>query len=421
MGQNEWSFKKFGECAELIKEVVNPKDCNSVPYIGLEHIREGSLNLIGIGNSNDVISNKFKFKEGDILFGKLRPYFRKIILAPFSGICSTDIWVIRAKKNIDQKFLFYLMASPRFIEAATRASEGTKMPRAKWEFLARLEYLLPNYIEQEKIGLTLNTLDKKIDINNNINYTLKRIVQTLFKSWFLDFEFSSKNNKSYKSGSGEMINSKIGKIPKDWKVVMLRDFIKLERGLSYKGSGLSQTGTPMINLGSISADNGLIYRGLKYYSGKYVNRNLVKAGDLVIANTDMTQNREVLGSVILVPFNLASDKILFTHHIYAVRNESLLSNNFIYCLLQSDRYRNRVAGFATGTTVLDLPQDAILDLEFAIPSSNQLLERFDALINKMLIKIENNVTENICIADIRDLLILELIFGKLKIPLKVSK
>ena len=78
-----WDNKFFGECAELIKDIVQPSNALGSPYIGLEHISQGQLSLLGFGKSDDVISAKSRFRKGDILFGKLRPYFRKVIIAPF--------------------------------------------------------------------------------------------------------------------------------------------------------------------------------------------------------------------------------------------------------------------------------------------------------------------------------------------------
>ncbi len=139
----EWRNERFGQMAELVQDTVHPSDVIGIPYIGLEHIGEGTLQLLGAGLAEDATSIKSQFKAGDILFGKLRPYFRKVIRAPFDGICSTDIWVVRPKAGVDSGFLFYLMASDIFIEPLVRASEGTKMPRAKWDFAISLEFPLP--------------------------------------------------------------------------------------------------------------------------------------------------------------------------------------------------------------------------------------------------------------------------------------
>ena len=95
---------KLKEFAELVIQPYQPSSGENLNYIGLELIEQQTLRLSGIGNSSDVISQKHKFKAGDILFGKLRPYFRKVVRPSFDGVCSTDIWVVRAKPGFDQKF-----------------------------------------------------------------------------------------------------------------------------------------------------------------------------------------------------------------------------------------------------------------------------------------------------------------------------
>ena len=180
-----WINKRFGDCAELIRSSVKPEEATGKSYIGLEHISQGQLSLIGFGKSDCVISQKFLFKKGDILFGKLRPYFRKVIIAPFDGVCSTDIWVVRAKQEIDQRFLFYWMASSDFVESASMASEGTKMPRAQWEFVSRLEKEIPGLSEQRAIAEVLSSLDDKIELNRRMNVTIEELAKTLFNHWFI--------------------------------------------------------------------------------------------------------------------------------------------------------------------------------------------------------------------------------------------
>src|SRR5690606_24389645 len=126
-----WKTYSLGEIAEIRKEQVLPNG-KEQPYIGLEHIEQQSLRLNGIGSSKDVISNKFKFYSGDILYGKLRPYFRKVYHPKFEGVCSTDIYVIKNKGNVDQGFLYYLIATEEFTNIANSGSSETRMPRADW-------------------------------------------------------------------------------------------------------------------------------------------------------------------------------------------------------------------------------------------------------------------------------------------------
>ena len=178
--------KLFLHYAELIKEPVIPPLKYLIPYVGLEHIEQNTLRFSSIGKSSDAVSTKFKFKNNDILFGKLRPYFRKVVKPNFGGICSTDIFVVRSKEGTSQSFLYYLMASQKFVDYASRGSEGTRMPRVKWEFLEKYEQEIPSIIKQEKIAKILSDLDSKIKINHKMNKVLERMAQAVFKSWFVD-------------------------------------------------------------------------------------------------------------------------------------------------------------------------------------------------------------------------------------------
>ena len=272
----EWYERQFGDCAVLVRETVSPGESAGVPYIGLEHIAEGGLSLLGYGTADDVTSIKSRFRAGDVLFGKLRPYFRKVIRAPFDGVCSTDIWVVRPRDDMDAGFLFYWMASRDFVDASMRGSEGTKMPRAKWDFVARISQVVPPLPEQRDIAHILGTLDDKIELNRRLNETLEAIARALFKSWFVDFDPVRRNmarngrgqpssgasrhplpkvegseHRPPTSGGGaggegcieeldalfpdSFEDSELGEIPKGWKATRWGALVSLEYGKSLGG------------------------------------------------------------------------------------------------------------------------------------------------------------------------------------------
>src|SRR5690625_4893728 len=106
---------KLEDVVELKQEKATLTETDKLKYIGLEHIDKKTLDINGYGYSKDVISDKYIFKKGDILVGSLRPYFHKVILAPFNGVCSTEIWVLRPKKEFESNQLFPVLASKRFI------------------------------------------------------------------------------------------------------------------------------------------------------------------------------------------------------------------------------------------------------------------------------------------------------------------
>ena len=183
---NEWPTVSLGSCASLVGDKVTPTNCGDLPYIGLEHIGQGTLSLLGTGKARDVESTKTAFRSGDVLFGKLRPYFRKVVRARFDGICSTDIWVVRPRQGVEAGYLFYLLASVPFVEFANLGAEGTRMPRAKWEHVRGFPVCLPPISEQHAIARILGAFDDKIELNRRMGETLEEAVRALFKSWFVD-------------------------------------------------------------------------------------------------------------------------------------------------------------------------------------------------------------------------------------------
>lgn len=105
-------------------------------YVGLEHVDRRCLTLWQGGVGSDATSNKSRFQKGDLLFGKLRPYFHKVVVAPCDGICSTDILVIRSKADNERAFTHLTLFQDDVIQFVSDASGGTRMPRTNWETLA---------------------------------------------------------------------------------------------------------------------------------------------------------------------------------------------------------------------------------------------------------------------------------------------
>jgi type I restriction enzyme, S subunit len=103
--EGEWENSKFGEIATNKSGKFNPaKENNFIKCIELEHLGTENGQLLGFIDGNNSGSIKNKFNEGDVLFGKLRPYLKKYLQAPFEGVCSSEIWVLKGIK-ITNSFL----------------------------------------------------------------------------------------------------------------------------------------------------------------------------------------------------------------------------------------------------------------------------------------------------------------------------
>jgi len=133
-----WSFGSLGDIAHERREAVDPGEIEqTTPYIGLEHMPRRSIAITEWEHADKVTSGKVRFHAGDILFGKLRPYFHKVGIAPLDGVCSTDIVVIEPKAPTWFGLVIAHSSSDDFVAHTNACSTGTKMPRTNWRDMAR--------------------------------------------------------------------------------------------------------------------------------------------------------------------------------------------------------------------------------------------------------------------------------------------
>jgi len=178
--QDDWVEGTLSSIASNVRENVTKQNIPSEAlYVGLEHIDRRNIALLKNGNGSDVDSNKSKFSTGDILFGKLRPYFHKVCTAPFDGICSTDILVIRPKNHNLQCFCLFAFFQDEVIEFANIASGGTRMPRIDWTSLANYPISLPPDDKLNDFEKIVSIQVRRINLNVHKIKNLENLRDTL--------------------------------------------------------------------------------------------------------------------------------------------------------------------------------------------------------------------------------------------------
>lgn len=192
----EWEEKRLEEIFEISKTKYNPlKETKEYPCIELESLSQETGKILKTFNSLEQKSIKNKFLKNEVLFGKLRPYLKKYWYSNFEGVCSSEIWVLNSKNNIN-KFIYYFIQGENFISLANTTS-GTKMPRADWSLMKNEIFSIPNIQEQEKIADFLYSVDKKISITEEkldlFKEYKKGIMQKIFNQE-LRFKDSEGNN-----------------------------------------------------------------------------------------------------------------------------------------------------------------------------------------------------------------------------------
>ena len=139
-----WEVASLGDVAALRRRGIDPASvAGDTPYIGLADMPRGSIALTDWGGAGSVFSRKSAFEAGDILFGKLRPYFHKVGIAPVNGLCSTDIVVLGARKPKWSAFVLACVSSSAFVAHTSQTATGTKMPRTSWKAMNRYELCRP--------------------------------------------------------------------------------------------------------------------------------------------------------------------------------------------------------------------------------------------------------------------------------------
>ena len=216
---------------------ANNRTSNVTHYISTENMLP---NKGGVCEAANVPSGAvIEYKVGDILISNIRPYFQKIWRADRNGGCSADVLCIRAKENVDSKYLYYLLSQQAFFDYVMSGAKGCKMPRGDKKQIMQWPVTLPPLEEQRRIAGILGSLDDKIELNRRINANLEAQAQALFRSWFVDFE---------PFRDGPFVDSELGKIPQGWKVGTLSEIGDVIGG-----------GTPSKIVSEYYTDNGIAW------------------------------------------------------------------------------------------------------------------------------------------------------------------
>ncbi len=156
-----WEVVQLKEIATLRRENVKPEDNQNLNFVGLEHIDSGESILKRAGDASAMRSAKNHFYPDDVLYGKLRAYLDKAVIAEIEGICSTDILVFTPNSKAAPRFLVYLLHTEAFVNHAVATSTGISHPRTSWDSLGKFTFALPALSEQRAIANVFQAIDEK--------------------------------------------------------------------------------------------------------------------------------------------------------------------------------------------------------------------------------------------------------------------
>lgn len=345
-------------------------------------------------------------QEGDVLFSVRAPV-GDVNIATQRFCIGRGIASLRMK-NGNQEYLYYLLREyRRYIE--TRES-GTVFGSINKKGLEELKLPFPPKEEQEKIANILSSLDDKIELNNEMNKTLEEMAQSIFKRWFVDFEFPNEDGEPYKSSGGEMIDSELGMIPKGWEVKVLGDICDVKGGKRLpKGKIVLDEKTEYPYLRVTDITSGYVnMNSIKYIdeeTREKISRYIIEYSDLYIS---------IAGTIGLVgSINKELDGASLTENMARIICNNI-EKYYMKLYLNYGEIQHLIKTRAVGSTQPKLPLYVIKDIPVLVPT-DKVMNRFKEIIIPVYKSIEENLSNIETIVEIRDSLLPKLMSGEIKV------
>ena len=314
----------------------------------------------------------------------------------------TTLWVKDFHGN-DPKFVYYWLQTL----SLGHYDVGASNPTLNRNHVHLLLASIPHVQIQRKIAAMLSAYDDLIENSSRRIRILEEMAQRIYHEWFVDFRYPGREGVQF-------VDSQLGPIPEEWSVLALGDLADVTKGLSYSGSYLGDRGSPMANLKCLDPAGGYRREGTKPYSGPRQRKHEVVPGDIIVANTDLTQAGNVIGAPAIIPRRGFEEGGLITHHLFSVKPREGVRRSFLFETLREQRFRDFARGRASGTTVLGLRTADCQAYPVLLPSKD-LRERYGALSEGVLQLAERLEDAVETLGECRDILLPRLISGEIDV------
>jgi type I restriction enzyme S subunit len=313
-----WRWVRFGDVVREVRAATRDPEADGLSrVVGLEHLDSESLSLRRwneLADLPDGSSFTRVFHPGQLLFGKRRAYQRKVAVADFSGICSSDILVFEPSTDeLLSGFLPYIVQSSGFFDHALGTSAGSLSPRTKWQELAKYEFALPPPNEQQAITEVLASFDELRMRLADGSIEARRVRDALLGC--PDLHLSEKS-------LGEIL-------------------VACDYGISIVGQDSGDI--PMLRMNNLDGSE-LVLDDLRWVSAAAVRpTDFVEPGDILFNRTNSV---ELVGKVALVPPGL--EPMVFASYLIRLRvNPEMADPAFIAAFLQSSTGQSRIGQYMT--------------------------------------------------------------------------
>ena len=288
--------------------------------------------------------------------------------------------------KLDADFLLYSLLSNDLQSQIKGFGSGSTVEHMRLEDIPALEFNVPSLPVQRRIAGTLATYDDLIENSQRRIKILESMARALYREWFVHFRFPGHENHP-------RVASPLGEIPKGWEVKRLAEVAETLRGRSYRSADLTEEGgLPFLNLKCLERDGGFRRSGIKRYVGDFKDIHVAKKGDIVMAVTDMTQERRIVARAALVP-TLDKEFGIFSMDLVRIEPKAAMPKAYLYSLLRFSSFADEIKQHANGANVLHLSPERITEFVFPSPPSvlatgfaitvEPMLEEIDCLVNRI--------------------------------------
>ncbi|WP_017304136.1 restriction endonuclease subunit S [Spirulina subsalsa] len=373
---SEWKETKISDIADFNVNSIN-KDFkfNFIEYIDTSSVEKGRLlNTQKLKLKEAPSRAKRRVQKNDILISSVRPnleHYYFIKKCSKNTIVSTGFVVITPKEITDPYFLYCLLTSQKYTQYLTSIanSHTSTYPSFNPDIISDSILPIPGIQEQKRIAAVLSCLDDKIENLRKQNETLEKIAQTLFKHWFIDFEFPNENGQPYRSSGGAMQPSELGAIPAGWRVGKLGDVVDVFTGFPFKSdlysfdSGIRVVRGENVSLGFLRWDTEKRWNhDIDSYDNYFLQKN-----DYIIGmdGSRVGKNRTIIFE--------SSLPLLLAQRVAGLRaKKSTFYQGYINILLMNKKFEKYVDFIKTGTSIPHISGKQIKDFECLVPCHDSL-------------------------------------------------
>lgn len=416
MSCNEW--KEYA-LEDIIEEFIDyrgrtpKKTDNGVPLITAKIVKQGRINppteFIKEEDYDTWMTRGIPLK-GDVILTTEAPLGEVAQIKDSKKVALAQrIITLRGKREIlDNTFLKYSLQSPIMQHRLFERASGTTVIGIKSAELKKVNINLPPLEEQVKIANILSSLDDKIELNNEMNKTLEEMAQSIFKRWFVDFEFPNEDGQPYKSSGGEMVDSELGMIPKGWEVKSLDELTDVGIGKTpprkeYQWFSLNNEDVKWVSIKDMGNCGTYILETSEYLTNEAIEKFKVKK---VPSNTVILSFKLTVGRVAISPCELVTNEAI-AH--FKIQNSENLTTEFLYSYLKQFNYD--LLG-STSSIATAVNSKIIRKIPIIVPPS-EIMSKFTSNVSSLFELIKENELEIINLREMRDSLLPKLMSGEI--------